>query len=120
MKAFWAWVLVAFICTAFAYFLQAPRLITALGLVLAALGLINLITAGIFKLSVHSELVTLFVLTAILAVSVSLIYLTILILLVGWARIYLKAHTLSQVSLGVLTSLLVVYLVLAFFGLATF
>ena len=119
-KAFLAWVLVAFICTALAYFLQAPRLITALGLVLLVLGAINLITAAVFKLSIHSELVTLFVLTAILAVSVSLIYLAVLIILVGWSRIYLKDHTLSQVSLGVLTALLVVYLVLAFFGLATF
>lgn len=120
VKAFGAWVGVALIFTMLAYFLQAPRLITALGLVLLVLGATNLITSPSFKLSIHSQLVTLFVLIAILAVSVSLVYLAVLILFVGWSRLYLKAHSLSEVSLGALTSLVVVYLVFALFGLATF
>ena len=120
MKAFWAWVLVAFSYTALAYFLQAPRLITALGMVLLILGAINLITAPSFKLSIHSELVTLFVLTGVLAVSVSLVYLSVLILAVGWSRIYLKAHSLSEVSFGAFAAVIVVYFVFSLFGLATF
>ncbi|OGY22584.1 MAG: hypothetical protein A2126_00395 [Candidatus Woykebacteria bacterium GWB1_45_5] len=119
-KAFWAWVGLALIYTILGYWLAAPRLVIALALVLLVLGVINLVLSSYFKLSVHSELVTLFVLVSVLAVSVSLIYLVILIPLVGWARVYLKAHSLSEVSFGVFVSILVVYLVFAFLGLATF
>lgn len=120
VKVFWAWAGVAFVYTVSAYFLQAPRLIFALGLVLLVLGAINLIASSSFKLSIHSELITLFVLTGVLAVSVNLVYLAVLILAVGWSRIYLKAHSLSEVSFGAFAAVTLVYFVFSLFGLATF
>lgn len=120
IKSFWAWVLVAFVYALAAYLSGAPRLITALAVVLLVLGAINLIAAGSFKLSVHSELVTLLVLISILTVSVNLILLVPLIVLVGWARVYLKQHSLSEVTFGIFASGVAVYLVFALLGLATF
>jgi len=119
-KAFLAWVGVAFIYVVFAYLAAAPKLVIALGLVLLVLGIVNLVVSSTFKLSVHSELVTLLTLIGTLAISVNFIFLILLIILVGWSRIYLKSHTLSEVSFGVLASVLAVYLVFAFLGLATF
>jgi hypothetical protein len=120
IKAFLAWVVVALIYTVSAYLFSAPRLITALAVVSLALGIINLAAASYFKISVHSEIVTLLVLLGVLAVSVNLIYLTALIILVGWARVYLKEHTLTEVSFGILTTITLVFLIFSFFGLTTF
>ena len=118
--SFISWVLIAFIFSAISFWLDAPRLIFALGLVYLVLGIVNFLLISTFKISIHSEMVTLLVLTTILSVSVGYIYLILLIPLVAWARIYLKNHTLSEVSNGALLSVLVVYFVFYFFGLATF
>ncbi len=114
------WLAGAGIFSAIAYFFSAPRLVLSLGLVFLVLGLLNLVFGSYMKLSVHSEAVTVFVLTAMLSVSVLYISLTILILLVTWARVHLKAHTLSEVTFGTLAALLAVYFVFNYFGLVTF
>ena len=119
-KAFLAWVIVVAIYSALAYWLDAPRMITALGLILLGLGLINLLLSQSLKISVHTEATTLLALTAILAVGVSQIYLVILIALVGWTRLYLRAHNFSEVSFGALVAILATYFVFSLFGLATF
>ena len=119
-KAFLAWVIVVAIYSALAYWLDAPRMIVALGLILLGLGLINLLLSQSLKISVHTEATTLLALTAILAVGVSQIYLVVLIALVGWTRLYLRAHNFSEVSFGALVAILVVYSVFSLFGLATF
>jgi membrane-associated phospholipid phosphatase len=119
-KAFWAWVVVALAYVVLVYLAAAPKLIVALGLVLLILGFVNLLVSSSFKLSVHSELVTLLVLISILTVSVNLILLVPLVVLVGWARVYLKQHSLSEVTFGIFASGVAVYLVFALFGLATF
>jgi membrane-associated phospholipid phosphatase len=119
-KSFLAWVIVTATYSALAFWLDAPRLILALGLVLLGLGLVNLLLSQGLKISVHTEATTLLALVAILAVSVAQIYLVILITLVGWSRLYLRAHNFSEVSLGALMAILVTYFVFSFFGLATF
>ena len=103
-----------------AFGLGAPRLILALGIVLLFLGLLNLLLTSSFKISVHGEMITLFVLVAILSVSAEAVYLALLIPLVVGSRLYLKAHDLSEASFGVLASIIIVYFVFSFFGLATF
>ena len=119
-KSFFVWIASAAIFSGLAVWLDAPRLILALGLTLLALGLLNLLLIATLKISVHTQAITLFVITSLLSVSVSLIYLILLIPLVAWARLQLKAHDVSEVSLGTLSALLVVYFVFSFFGLATF
>ena len=115
-----SWIIIAAIFSAVAFWQEAPRLIEALGLVFLSLGVINLMLTSSFKISVHSELISLFVVTTILSVSVSLIYLVALIFLVGWARLYLKAHTLSEITTGAFLAIFTVYFIFSFFGLATF
>ena len=119
-NSYLAWVVIAAIFSVAAFWQEAPRLITALGLVFLGLGIVNLFATAGFKISIHSQLVTLFVITAILSVSVGLIYLVLLIPLVAWARLYLKAHTFSEAIFGILVAILTVYFVFSFFGLATF
>jgi len=114
------WVVAAFIAVLSAYAIEAPRLILALSLVLLVLGLLNALLVKFIKISVHSEMVTIFALTTILTLSVGFIYLISLIFLVGWARVYLKAHSLLEVVSGILLAILTVYTVFSFFGLATF
>jgi len=119
-NSYLVWVFAAAIFSGAAFWQQAPRLILALGLVFLILGLVNLIATWGFKISVHSELVTLFVITSVLSVSVSLILLAVLILLVAWSRLYLKAHTLSEITTGAFLAIFTVYFIFSFFGLATF
>jgi hypothetical protein len=115
-----AWVIISALFSALAFWQEAPRLVIALGLVFLILGLVNLFASTGFKISVHSELTTLFVLTTILSVSVGFIYLVILIPLVGWARVYLKHHNITEVAYGAFLTILAVFFVFSFFGLATF
>lgn len=119
-KANLAWVVATIIFCILAFWLEAPKLILALGLVFLVIGMVNLVLSSIFKISVHSEAVTLLVLTLILTVSVNFVWLVILIILVGWSRVYLKAHDLSEVSLGILAATIVIFAVFSFFGFATF
>lgn len=119
-KANLAWVVAAAIFCILAFWLESPRLILALGLVFLVIGAVNLALSSSFKISVHSEAITLLVLTLILTVSVNFVFLTILMILVGWSRIYLKAHDLSEVSLGVLVAVIAVFSIFNFFGFATF
>lgn len=118
--SFLVWVVLAAILAAGSFWLSAPRSILALSLVLLILGVINLLLTGSFKISIHSEMVTLMALVALLSVSVELFYLVLLIPLVSWARIYLKHHSLSEVAYGSLLSIVVIYFVFSYFGLATF
>ncbi|MCH7541387.1 hypothetical protein IH981_01255 [Patescibacteria group bacterium] len=119
-KSFLVWMVASAIFSGLAFWLGAPRLILALGLTFLALGLLNLLLIPILKISVHTQAITILVITSLLSVSIGAIYLIILILLVAWARLQLKAHDLSEVSLGSLSALLAVYIVFSFFGLATF
>src|SRR3990167_6615587 len=119
-KAFLAWTLAAAAFSLLAFGLDAPRLILALGIVLLFLGLLNWSLTSSFKISVHGEMITLFVLVATLSVSVEAVYLALLIPLVVGSRLYLKAHDLSEASFGVLASIIIVYFIFSFFGLATF
>lgn len=119
-RAFLAWTLAAAAFSLLAFALDAPRLILALGIVLLFLGLLNwLLTSG-FKISIHTQLATLLALVAILAIGIGTVYLTLLIPLVGGSRLYLRAHTLSEVGFGSLVAILATYFVFSFFGLATF
>jgi membrane-associated phospholipid phosphatase len=119
-RAFLVWFISGLALSGVAFFLAAPRLITAFALVFAALGLLNLTLAGNSKISIHMEGVTALALTGLLAVGTSLFFLIALIPLVGWSRLYLKAHTLSEVIYGAFASVIAIYLVFSFFGLATF
>jgi len=115
-----AWIGAAVVFSILAFGLKAPILLLALGLVFLVLAIINLLFSTSFKISVHSEAITLFVFTSIMTVSVNMIFLALLIVLVGWSRVYLKAHTLLEVSTGVLVSIIVVFAIFSLFGLATF
>jgi len=119
-ESFLAWAASTLLFAASVFWLGGPRLLLALSIVLFVLGFVNLILSPVFKISIHGELITLFVLLAILVVSVNLVFLAGLILLVAWARIYLKAHTLTQITSGIILSIVAVYVVFSLFGLATF
>ncbi|MEX0621956.1 MAG: hypothetical protein WD187_03135 [Candidatus Woykebacteria bacterium] len=119
-NAYIAWVLLASVASLAAFYFEAPRLIVALGLVFLALGVVNLLLASTFKISVHMELVTVMVITAILAVSVELFYLVLLLPLVAWSRFYLKAHDITEITIGTFLTITIIYFIFSFFGLATF
>lgn len=103
-----------------ARYLDAPRQLLAIGLVLLILSLVVTVVNFYWKISVHMVGVSLFAMVAVLVYSSAFAWLLGLIVLVGWARIRLGAHTFLQASLGTLLTILVVFSVFAFFGLATF
>lgn len=119
-RAHLSWAAAGIIFSLASFILDAPSLILALGIIFALIGLLNLALSSTLKISVHSQTITIFVLTAILAISANFVFMTVLIALVAWSRVYLKAHSLLEVSLGVLSSVLTVFAVLGLFGLATF
>lgn len=98
----------------------APRLLEALALTLLLLSLLITTATFYWKISVHMVGVSLFVLIFLLVYSSSFLPLALFIPLVGWARVKLGAHTLTQVSAGALVTILITYLVFSRFGLVTF
>lgn len=103
-----------------ALFLEAPRVLLALSLTLVWLSLLITIVSFYWKMSVHMVGVTLFVMVLLFTYSVNFWWLLLLLPLVGWARIKLGHHTLSQVTVACLMTVLVVYFVFNLFSVATF
>lgn len=102
------------------YFYAAPRLLVALSLTMLIISLLITGATLYWKVSVHMVGVSLFVLLMLLVYSPSFLWLVFLIPLVAWARIKLKAHTLSQVSVGTIITIIITYAVFGLFGIATF
>ena len=100
--------------------LSAPRLLLALSLTMLLVSLLVTFATFFWKVSVHMVGVNLFVLLLLLVYSANFLWLVILIPLVAWARITLHAHTLSQVTVGSILTIVITYLVFSLFGLATF
>ncbi len=115
-----AWFFGSALFLLFANYFSAPRLLMALSLTLLLLSLLITFATLFWKISVHMVGVSLFVLLLLLVFSANFLWLTILIPLVAWARVSLKAHTLTQVTVGSIVTILITYLVFSFFGLATF
>ena len=103
-----------------ALFFEAPRLLLALSLTLVWLSLLITIISFYWKVSVHMVGVTLFVMILLLSYSVNFWWLLLLLPLVAWARVNLGHHTLSQVTVASLMTVVVTYFVFNLFGLATF
>lgn len=103
-----------------AYLLEAPRLLVALSTTMLLLSFLITIATLFWKVSVHMVGVSLFVLLLLLVYSPSFLWVVILIPVVGWARIKISAHTLTQVTVGSIVTILVTYTVFNFFGLASF
>ncbi len=111
-----AWFFGALLFSLTAGFFEAPRLLLALALTIFTLSLfISLITLY-WKISVHMMGVTLFVTVAVLVQSPSLAWLFLLVPLVAWARIRLKAHTYLQAALGTLLTFTATYFTFTILG----
>lgn len=115
-----AWFFGSALFLLFANYFSAPRLLMALSLTLLLLSLLITFATLFWKISVHMVGVSLFVLLLLLVFSANFLWLTILIPLVAWARMTLKAHTLTQVTVGSIVTIVITYVVFSFFGLATF
>ncbi len=115
-----AWFLGSGLFFLVALFFEAPRLLLALSLTLVWLSLLITIISFYWKVSVHMVGVTLFVMILVLSYSVNFWWLLVLLPLVGWARIRLGHHTLSQVTVACLLTIIVTYFTFNLFGLATF
>ncbi len=115
-----AWFFGSALFLLFASYFSAPRLLMALSLTLLLLSLLITFATLFWKISVHMVGVSLFVLLLLLVFSANFLFLTVLIPLVAWARMTLKAHTLSQVTVGSIVTIIITYAVFSFFGLATF
>jgi membrane-associated phospholipid phosphatase len=103
-----------------AIWFSAPRLLTALSITLFVLSLVITVATLYWKISVHMVGVSLFVMLLLLVFSASFLWAVVLIPLVAWARVRLKAHTLSQVTVGSIVTITVTLIVFNLFGLATF
>jgi membrane-associated phospholipid phosphatase len=103
-----------------AQFLAAPRLLLALSVTMLLISLLITLATFFWKVSVHMVGVTLFVLLMLLIYSPSFLWLVVLIPVVAWARIKLKAHTITQVTVGTIITIIITYAVFSLFGLATF
>lgn len=103
-----------------ALFFDAPRLLLALSLTLVWLSLLITIISIYWKVSVHMVGVTLFVMVMLLAYSANALWLLVLLPLVAWARVRLGHHTLSQVTVATIMTIIVTYFVFNLYGVTTF
>ncbi|MDP2671025.1 MAG: hypothetical protein Q8P13_00985 [bacterium] len=115
-----AWVFGATSVTALALIFDLPRTLQALSLTFFSLSLGMSVVNFYWKVSVHTAMITLAVLSMVLIYSSSWAFLFLLILFVAWARVQVGAHTWSQTSGGVFLSLIITYFWFNYFGLATF
>ncbi len=115
-----AWFFGSGLFSLIAIWLSAPRLLIALSVTLVVLSLVITLATLYWKISVHMVGVSLFVMLLLLVFSASFLWAATLIPLVAWARVRLKAHTLSQVTVGSLVTIFITLLVFNLFGLATF
>lgn len=79
--------------------------------------IIGMIITNFWKISWHSSAITYFVSMFIFIFKWKIWPILILMVLIFWARIYLKRHTIWQLIGGVLLSLLVMYVTFSFFNL---
>lgn len=79
--------------------------------------IIGMIITNFWKISWHSSAITYFVSMFIFIFKWKIWPILILMVLIFWARIYLKRHTIWQLIGGVLLSLLVMYATFSFFAL---
>jgi hypothetical protein len=115
-----AWFLGSGVFFLTALFSEAPRLLLALSLTFFLVSLLITVVSLYWKASVHMVGVTILVITLLLVYSANFWWFLALLPLVGWARIQLGHHTLSQITLATLVTVVVIYFVFYLFGLATF
>lgn len=115
-----AWFFGSVLFVVVAVLFQAPRLLMALSLTLMflslAIGLIN----SFWKISVHMVGVTLLIVVLLLVYSAGFLWAVVLLPLVAWARISLGHHTLSQITVATILTIIITFGVFSLFGLATF
>ena len=100
--------------------LSAPRLLIAFALSIFVLSIVITLATFLWKISVHIVGVTMLILILLLVYSSTYLFGVLIIVIVAWARIYLKHHTLSQVTVASILTISVIYFVFSRFGLATF
>lgn len=115
-----AWLLGSGLFFLTALFFDAPRLLLALSLTLVWISLLITLVSLFWKISVHMVGVTLFVMVLLLTYSATYFWALSLLPLVAWARIKLGHHTLSQVTVATILTIVVTYFVFSLFSLATF
>lgn len=108
---------VAIIFNLILWFYGAPKLITAYSLAALALALILTGVTFFWKISGHSSVVTMNILTLILTLGTGYLWLILLIPVVAWSRVRLKVHTLEQVLVGALASASIFFIVFSYFQL---
>lgn len=115
-----AWVFGSAFISLIFWQLGVPRLLLATTFSLLLLSIVITLATFIWKISVHIVGITFLILILLLVFSSNYLPLVIIIGLVAWTRIYLGHHTLSQVSVASILTILIVYYVFNIFGLATF
>ena len=115
-----AWMLGSGLFFLTALFFDAPRLLLALSLTLVWISLLITIVSLYWKISVHMVGVTLFVMVLLLTYSANYFWALALLPLVAWARIKLGHHTLSQVTVATILTIIVTYFVFNLYSLTTF
>jgi len=115
-----AWFLGSFLLSLGFWLLDAPRLLLAASVTLFLLSLGVTVVNFFWKISVHMVGVSFFVMMLLLVYSPGWLWLTLLLPVVAWSRIRLGHHTLTQVTVGTIVTILITYFSFSLFGLATF
>lgn len=99
------------------YLLKAPHLLLVFCLLSLIVDLTVYLVTFFYKISGHLIATTLFVLVLLLVYSVNWWPTMLLIVLVAWSRLYLKAHTFGEVTSGILAAILLAGVVFKLFSL---
>lgn len=91
--------------------MSAPSLLLVFGQTAFLLGLFLSLTTLFWKVSFHSSFFTFFAASLVGLFGMKLAWLFVFLPLVGWARIKLHKHTVGQVVVGSLMSLVITWLV---------
>ncbi|MEX0617091.1 MAG: phosphatase PAP2 family protein [Candidatus Woykebacteria bacterium] len=115
-----AWLIGSVVLSLIYLYIDVPRLLLATTLSLTSLAALASLATIYWKISIHIMAASFLVLTLLLVYSSAFLPVFFLIPLIGWCRIYLGHHTLSQVSIAAILAIFVVYYIFNLFGLATF
>jgi membrane-associated phospholipid phosphatase len=98
------------------YILKAPLFLKAMSLITIILTVILGIITYFWKVSMHAAWITFIVVTFNVLFGRLMLFLLPLIPVVGWARVRIKRHTVSQVVSGFIISLITSFLVYYSYG----
>jgi membrane-associated phospholipid phosphatase len=98
------------------YILKAPLILKSIFTISVISSVIFMLVTNFWKISLHTSWITFVVITFYILFGIWMLLLTPLVPIVGWARVKIRRHTITQVVLGAGVSCVTAFLIYNYYG----